>query len=214
MPTRRAVAPTRHRPGGDPAVSGGDTGRGPGRPDHSSLGPLMVVRRRAALHGGLGVAVAGEALDVEVDGERVARLVAGRVRVALGQRRLLAQRLRQRRVRQRAARVQPLPERVHHADLRAQHRTCTRRSRAARAPAATMASERPNPSAGRFHATRAAARSHRLAVELSVTYFLFSEDELPLYVVRCQLYDVSEHRASNCAIQNFRYQRYVRARRA
>lgn len=61
-----------------------------------------------------------EALHVDVGGrERVPRLVlhAGRVAEALAQRRLLPQRLRQRRVRQRAARVQPLSERVHHADL-------------------------------------------------------------------------------------------------
>lgn len=73
------------------------------------------------LDGGLGVAVAGQALHVQVVRRQLAArlrvLHAGRVRVALGQRRLLAQRLRQRRVGQRAARVQPLPERVHHADL-------------------------------------------------------------------------------------------------
>lgn len=81
--------------------------------------------RAGRLDGGLGVAVAGEALDVQVvRGQRLPRRVrvlhAGRVRVALRQRGLLAQRLGQRRVRQRAARVQPLPERVHHADLRTQ----------------------------------------------------------------------------------------------
>lgn len=75
------------------------------------------------LHGRLRVAVAGQTLHVDVvRRKRVTRRVgvvdAGRVREPLGQRRLLAQRLRQRRVRQRAARVQPLPERVHHADLR------------------------------------------------------------------------------------------------
>lgn len=76
------------------------------------------------LHGRLRVAVAGEALHVDVvRRQRVARGVgvvdAGRVREPLGQRRLLAERLRERRVGQWAARVQPLPERVHHADLRA-----------------------------------------------------------------------------------------------
>lgn len=79
-----------------------------------------AARRR--LDGGLRVAVARETLDVQVVGCEgvtggVRVLDAGGVRVALGERRLLAQRLRERRVRQRAARVQPLPERVHHADL-------------------------------------------------------------------------------------------------
>lgn len=78
------------------------------------------------LHGGLGVAVAGQALHVEVVRRQgvpvVGVLHAGRVREALGERGLLAQRLRQRSVRQRSARVQPLPECVHHADLRRAHR--------------------------------------------------------------------------------------------
>lgn len=82
-----------------------------------------TVGTRLALDGGLGVAVRRQPLHVDVvRRQRVARRVrvldAGRVREALGQRRLLAQRLGQRGVRQRAARVQALPERVHHADLR------------------------------------------------------------------------------------------------
>lgn len=85
------------------------------------------MRRR--LHGRLRVGVAGEALHVQVvrrQRVRVGVVDARRVREALGQRRLLAQRLRKRRVRQRAARVQPLPERVHHADLSTNHNVNTR----------------------------------------------------------------------------------------
>lgn len=82
----------------------------------------------SALDGGLGVAVAGQPLHVDVvRRQRVAARVgvvdAGRVREPLRERRLLAQRLGQRRVGQRAARVQPLPERVHHADLRQAHQS-------------------------------------------------------------------------------------------
>lgn len=91
-------------------------------------GAGAVYTRRQALHGGLGVAVAGQPLHVDVvRRQRVARRVgvvdAGRVREPLRQRRLLAERLSQRRVGQRAARVQPLPERVHHADLRQAQRS-------------------------------------------------------------------------------------------
>lgn len=74
------------------------------------------------LHRRFGVAVAGQALHVQVvRRQRVAARVgvvdARRVREPLRQRRLLAQRLGKRRVGQRPARVQALPERVHHADL-------------------------------------------------------------------------------------------------
>lgn len=65
------------------------------------------------------MAVAGQALHVQVvRRQRVLGLRPRGLRVPLRERRLLPERLRQRRVRQRAARVQPLPERVHHADLR------------------------------------------------------------------------------------------------
>lgn len=77
--------------------------------------------RSRRLDGGLGVAVRGQTLHVEVGGrQRLPGLVLDGWRVwePLGQRRLLAERLRQRRVGQRPARVEPLPERVHHADLR------------------------------------------------------------------------------------------------
>lgn len=90
--------------------------------------------RGGRLHGGLCVAVAGEALHVDVvRREGVARLAlhAGGVREPLGERGLLAQRLSQRGVGQRAAGVQPLPERVHHADLRTS--TCFSAARAAAA---------------------------------------------------------------------------------